>query len=193
MNTDIIQKHNKLYDEAYSLLKGLVHLDGNPEPSIGFFAKRKLNRSIKLFREVLEINPKNWAASVFTAKAYQSLGNNELALNSLMVAWEHCDGNPSVAKEIGMTAGQLGRHDVVISVLRPLCEHGNNDAGLLINFGLSLLFTGMLDSAKAQFESAMKVEPNNPMNVKLVKTTDMIIEKGLKRPANERELLLLLG
>ncbi len=192
MNNDQINQHNKSFDEACSLQKGLVHLDGNPDPSIGFFAKLKLKKSIKLFNKVLEINPTNLAASVFTAKAYQSLGDNESALKCLLVAWKHCGGNQSVAKEIGMTGGQLGRHDIVISVLRPLCEIGTNDAGLLTNYALSLLFTGDLEAAKYQFETALKVEPNNPMNGKLVNTMKTIIEKGLKHPTNERELLAIL-
>src|SRR5262245_14424406 len=112
LSPEEIHRHNELYNRACRLLEGLVILDGQPHKAPGFFAKRRLREAVRLFQQVIELNPANWQSMLFAGKAFQSLGELDHALSWYLRAHDCVPTHPSVAKEIGYAAGRLGRHDV---------------------------------------------------------------------------------
>jgi Tfp pilus assembly protein PilF len=184
-----IKRHNDLYAQANELSKGLVILDGSPRKALGFFQKRRLRKAIGLYQQVLEINPASWQSMFFIGKAFQSLGELDQAFSWFARANETVPENPSVAKEYGGVAGQLGRHEVAIRALEAVAMQHPNDAGLQTNFGLSCLMGGKLTQACKAFERTVELEPQNDVNRKLLALIREV-ESG-KRPCPKTEAEIL--
>jgi tetratricopeptide (TPR) repeat protein len=141
------EKHNKIFDAACLIQKPHVFLDGRKFEKPGFFTRRHLRKSISLFAQCIDLFPSNWPSHLLMGKSYQALGDSDKALECMIKAWDIEPNNASILKEIGITAGQLGRHDLVIRVLAPLCEAGSDNGGLYVNYGLSLLMNNEPEKA----------------------------------------------
>jgi tetratricopeptide (TPR) repeat protein len=196
MNTpltdDKINKFNALYGQACELQKNLVILDGAPRKKPGIFAKSKLKKSIQLFEEALSIHPGSWQSMYFIGKAYQAMGDLETALSWFVKAARIEHDNPSVAKEAGLCAAQLGRHAVAIKVMQEAASAHPEDAGLQCNIGLSYLLSERADEARASFSLAVQADPGNQMNMKLLKLTESVAGNKIRCPRSEEEILKLI-
>ena len=183
-----IDKFNSLYNKACSLYNGLLILDREEKPKLGFFDKRKLIKSIATFEAALKIHPASWQSMVFIAKAHQSLGNMESALSWLQQAHEHEPLNASIAKELGLCAGTLGNHPLAIRYMANVAELNPNDFILHVNLGVSYLLSGQLNQAKAAFSQAAISEPSNPTNGKLVSLVENVILGKVPCPKSQSEI-----
>jgi len=192
LTDDKINKFNTLYGEACELQKNLVILDGVPRMKPGFLGKSKLKKSIQLFEEALSIHPGSWQSMYFIGKAYQALGENENALSWFVKAGKIEPEDPSLAKEAGLCAAQLGRHAVAIKLMKEAASAHPEDAGLQCNIGLSYLMSERVDEARAAFSRAVQADPGNQMNTKLLKLTDSVAENRIQCPRSEEEILKLL-
>ena len=174
-------------------MKGLVILDGQPRNKPGFFGKRRLRKSVQLFEQVIQLNPKNWQSMFFIGKNFQSLGEFQQALDWFMRAHNIVPENPSVAKEIGLVAAQIGRHDIAIPVMESVAQLNPKDAALHFNLGLSCLMSKRLELAHRAFAQAVELEPQQILNRKLLNLT-IDVETG-KRPCpkSEPEIFKAIG
>jgi Flp pilus assembly protein TadD len=148
-----------------------------------------LKKLITLFEQCLALFPDNWPSYLLMGKSYQALGDTDNALSFMMKAWDMDPENASVLKEIGITAGQAGRHDLVIQILAPLCEKGSDDGGLYVNYGLSLLMNQDSFSAVDQFGRACELEPDNDANPKLKRLAQPVTEGQMSCPKTEAEVV----
>jgi tetratricopeptide (TPR) repeat protein len=184
-----IKLHNDLYARANELSDGLIILDEAPQEKLGFFQKRRLRKAIELYQHVIEVNPANWQSMFFIGKAFQSLGELDQAFSWFARAKETVPDNPSVAKEYGGVAGQLGKHEIAIRALETVAMQHPNDAGLQTNFGLSCLMGGKLTHACKAFERIVELEPQSDVNKKLLALAREV-ESG-KRPCPKTEADIL--
>src|SRR5215212_6137607 len=88
------RQHNELYERACRMLDGLAILDDLPPKHPGFFARRRLRKAVRIFQQVLALNPANWGSMFFIGKALQSLGELEQALLWFTRAHECVPTNP---------------------------------------------------------------------------------------------------
>ena len=147
--TDLeIDQFNSLFEKGCELQKSLVILDNAHRNKPGFFGTRKLKKSIQLLKKALEIHPGSWQSMFFICKAFQTLGDLKTALSWFLKVADIEPDNPSVAKEVGLCAGQLGKHDVAIRVMKGPASSHPDDAALQCNIGLSYLLTGKIEEAK---------------------------------------------
>lgn len=190
MQTDQIEKHNELYRRAYDLLRGEIIIDGEPlSAQPGFLAKRRLNKAIALFQEVLEINPENWAAMFGMAKAFHRLGQKAHAFD-LMLQAHH--GNPSLsgfAREAGLVAFQLGRFQEGIELTHSAIATRPGDGSLYSNLGLGSLLAGDANNAVAAFEQAVVLEPDHALTPCLLEVARAVQSGTLPAPATEADVL----
>lgn len=74
-------RHDALFGEAFALIEQEILIHGGPRLGApGFFAKRKLNKAVELFKAVLEINPESWQAMWGLGKIFQRLGEHTAEL-----------------------------------------------------------------------------------------------------------------
>jgi tetratricopeptide (TPR) repeat protein len=187
-----IDSFNALYDKGCGLQKDLVILDGSPRRRPGFLGRRKLKESIQAFKEALAIHPGSWQSMYFIGKALQALGDLESALTWFMRASKIEPENPSIAKEAGLCAAQLGKHLAAIRFMKPAASAHPRDAGLQCNMGLSYLMSEQVDEAVASFSRAIKADPVNGMNQSLLKLAEAVARKEIPCPRSEAEVLELI-
>jgi tetratricopeptide (TPR) repeat protein len=187
-----IAKHNSLYNEACRLQKGLVLLDKSPVPRLGFLARRKLQKAIRLFQEALKINPEGFQSMLFIEKAYQRLGNLPEALVWFRRAHEIVPTNPIIAKEAGGQAGQLGQHDLAIEIMSPAASAHPNDVVLQYNLGYTYLMSGQTQASCDAFEHVCKLEPDFPRNIKLLALARKVHAGQIPVPKTEAEVLKVI-
>jgi tetratricopeptide (TPR) repeat protein len=190
LDTEQIKRHNQLYEQAYDLLRGEILIDGAPPSSrVGFLAKRKLNKAIALFEEVLEMNPENWPAMFGMAKALHRLGDKARAFD-LMLQAHH--GNPSLsgfAREAGLVAFQLGRFREGVELTQAAIGTRPGDGSLYSNLGLGQLLAGDADAAVNAFERADVLEPNHSMTPRLLAVARAVRSGTLPHPTSEADVL----
>ena len=190
-NNEIAQ-FNALYEKGCEIQKGLVILDEAPRKKPGFFGRNKLKKSIQLFEEALAIHPSSWQSMYFIGKAYQALGDMESALSWFMKTAKIEPENPSVAKEAGLCAAQLGKHSVAIRMMKGAAAAHPDDAALQCNIGLSYLMSKHVDEARASFTQAVQADPKNKMNQKLLKLVESVADNKIPCPRSEEEILKLI-
>lgn len=184
-----IDRFNTLYDKGCDLQKDLITLDGRPQRRPGFFGGRKLKESIQAFKEALVIHPGSWQSMYFIGKALQALGDLESALTWFVKASKIEPENPSVAKEAGQCAAQLGKHLAAIRFMKAAASAHPGDAGLQFNIGLSYLMSEQVKEAIAYFSQAVKAGPGDSMNQKLLKLAQAVAENEVPCPRSEAEIL----
>ena len=178
-------RHNELYVRASELLNGLLILDDQPRMTPDFFERRKLRKAVKLFQQVLRLNPANWQAMFFAAKAAQSLGNFKKSLAWFLRAQTLVPDHPAVAKEVGYAASRLGKHDLAVNLMESVAKQHPRDAALHCNLGLSCLLAGNVSHACKTFEWIVELEPQSDLNKKLLAFAKEV-EAGT-RPCPETE------
>ncbi|HSY20030.1 MAG TPA: tetratricopeptide repeat protein [Candidatus Acidoferrales bacterium] len=189
LSEEQIARHNELYAGANELTKGLIILDGVPHSRPGFFAKRRLRKAVKLYQQVLEINPASWQSMFCIAKALQSLEELQESLAWFVRAYGCEPGNPSLAKETGYAASRLGRHDIALKAMEPAVKQHPSDPALQCNFGLTCLLAGKAADACAAFEQTVKLEPQNDVNKKLLRFAQEVASGGRGNPKTEQEII----
>ena len=181
-------RHDELFAQANELLKGLIILDDKPHQIPGFFGRRRLRKAVKLFRQVLQLNPGNWQAMFFAAKAFQSLGEFEQSLAWFLRAHDCAPENPSVAKEVGYAAGRLGRHEFAVRVMESVAKQHPKDAALHCNLGLACLLAGDASHACNNFEWTVVLEPERDVNQKLLAFAREVEAGKRPHPKTEEEI-----
>jgi tetratricopeptide (TPR) repeat protein len=184
-----ITRHNALCNQASQLQKGLIWLDGHQISKPGFFARRKLRKSIALYEEALKINPDSWQSMTFVGKAFQALNRLEEALTWFKSALSLDPNNPVIAKEAGGTAGLLGKHDLAVQIMTPVALTDPNDVVLQTNLGLSCMLSGKTLEASNAFETVYRLEPQRPMNARLAAFAKKVHLGEEPIPKTEAELL----
>lgn len=184
-----IDEHNSLYEKAWKLTNGELHLDGKKLPKPNWFSRRRLQKARKLFLQAIEINSMNWSAMLAIGKIEQRLEKQREALDWFLKAREFEPVNTSLAKEASLTASSLGEHSLAARIADEAIEINPTDPALLVNSGLAHLLSGECDCALRRFQEAVELEPSQPMNSKLVAYTVKVIGKQLPQPKNETDVL----
>ena len=197
ISPELAERHNKLYQEGFDLLKDLVRLDDVGGPTWtpkkpGFFAQSRLHKAIKLFRQALEINESNWGAMLFVAKAYQALLDFDVALQWTLRAHELAPDNIPIAVEAGGLAGTLGKLDISIQVTERVLQAHPSNAPLHFNLGITQILVGRPQAAVLSFERAMHIEPDRPFNRKLLDLAKKIEDGSIPCPRTQKDISIAL-
>ena len=185
-----IELHNKLYGKACDLTEGRLFLDGSePLGQPGWLESRKLRKAEGLFRKALVLNPGGWQSMLLVGKIHQRLDDQESALRWMMRANRIVPDNVSVAKEIGLTASDLGKYDVAIQVMETAATTGECDAPLLSNLGMVYLLNNRASDAQAAFDQAVSGGLNDDTTRRLLRLAASVAEGNTSCPTTEEEIV----
>jgi tetratricopeptide (TPR) repeat protein len=190
MDEPDIAKYNLLYDQASALLEGEILIDGRPlsaKPT--FFARRRLRKAITMFDEVLRLNPENWAAMFFAGKAHHRLGDKSRALDLMLAAHR---GNPALsgfAREAALVSMQLGRLREGIDLTEAAIRTRPDDGSLYSNLGLAHILSGDAAAAATAFRRATELEPDHPLNARLLALALAVVSGTVACPRTEDEVI----
>ncbi len=184
-----IERHNQLYGKACELIHGRLLLDGQMEQARpGWLDRHRLRKAAGLFREALDLNPSGWQSMLFIGKVHQRLGENENALEWMVHANQIVPDNVSVAKELGLTAGRLGKHDLAIQIMEVVANSDKSDASLYTNLGVTYLLSGRAPDARIAFKRALDLEPDNGTTPKLLQLASDVAAGRTVCPTTETEI-----
>ena len=79
-------RENRVYKEAWALIDGLILFHDRPERQLEAADRRRLERALSLFQEVIELNPGHWPALWLMGKAHQRLGSFAAGLECFAAA-----------------------------------------------------------------------------------------------------------
>lgn len=112
--------------------------------------------------------------------ACRRAGDPEKALALFDRACGICDDNADVWREAGLTAMNLGRYEHAIQYMQRAIEIDSNDPGLVANLALAHLFNQQPADAKHAADYALKADPTDPINQRIVCLVDAVLAG--KRP-----------
>lgn len=159
-----VAEYNNLYKKATDLIQGLIILHENMEKSLNWFQKRKVNKSIILFKKCIDLNPDSWNSMWLIGKAYQVLDDRNSALMWFEKAFEVQSQNPDVAREATLMALGLGYASKAIFYAEKAIEAYNSDSGLYSNYALALLIGKRGEEALGAIQKAIEMNPTDSIN-----------------------------
>ncbi len=181
--------YKSLFDEGMKLVEGRVNLDGCALPEPSFFERRRLLKGVRLLEQAAIHEPPYGAASLFAAKVYERLGQNDESLRWMRKAQLVAPDNIIVAIELGGALSRQGLHAEAISVLTAAAQLDPSDPRVHSNLGVSLLLSGDPERAIDAFKTLTALEPNEQMNKRLLNLAVAVHEGRKPKPANEAEII----
>jgi tetratricopeptide (TPR) repeat protein len=181
-------RHNELYEQATGLVQGLIHIHGQTPAVVTPERRQRLDKAIALFKEVIDINPGNWAAMWLLGKVYQALGDYPKGLEWFSRAHRTNPDQPDVAREAAIAAMDSGRPAEAIAFCRRAIEASPTDPGLRANLALALLFSGQPSEALSIAEEALRRVPSDPITAKIVAVIKQVVSGSEKCPHTMQEM-----
>lgn len=181
-------RHNRLYGVASALIKDLILYHGQEPAELDEGGRRRLEEAIRLFTEVLQINPGNWPAMWQLGKTYQRLGDFERGLEWFARAHILQPDQPDVAREAALAAMDVGRPAEAIPFCERAIEAKPDDPGLRANLALALLFSGKPSEAREVAGDALERDPSDEITANLVGIIDAVLAGVRSCPRHIREL-----
>lgn len=189
LSPEQIETHNRLYDKAWRLIKGEIHLDQKKLSSPNWFVRRRLKKAKKLFEMTIAINPFGWNAMFAIGKIEQRFEHLQEAYNWLLKAREFAPENTSLAKEAAATASQIGMHEMAARIADEAIALVADDLGLIVNSGLAHICSGHKELALQRFNEAARLAPDDAINRKLVAYAAKVLSGALPVPKSESDIL----
>jgi tetratricopeptide (TPR) repeat protein len=181
-------RHDELYDQATTLIQGLILVHGQVPVVVTPERRERLNKAIALFKEVIDINPGNWAAMWQLGKIYQALEEYAKGLEWFSRAHRTNPDQPDVAREAAIAAMDSGRPAEAIAFCKRAIEASPTDAGLRSNLALALLFSGQPSEALQVAEEAQGRRPSDQITAKIVAVIKQVVSGSEKCPRNMQDM-----
>ena len=179
MTAKEISEHNRAYELGARLVRLEILLPGNQHTSgLDQSARMNMERALRLFARVLELNPVNWSAMWLVGKVLQRLGDWSGAFIWFVRAHEVNSSQPDVPREASLCAMFVGRSEEAISFAHSALRCQPENSGLRANLALAFLLAGKLDQAK---EAINAVQAKDVISQTLWRMIDHFIAVG-KRP-----------
>jgi tetratricopeptide (TPR) repeat protein len=173
---------NSLYEKACAKMDGLVLLEGYRPRGIGFFAKRRANKAIALFNEILTMVPSHFQSLFFIAKLYQRLRNYEQSLFYFETALQTEHTNPNLPQEASIVAMHLGQLEKALAYSAEAVRRKPDHIGILGNHAMNLLVAARDEEAHALIKKALAIDPRDEINLSIRRRIVSVMANGSPRP-----------
>ena len=190
MTPEESEKHNRMYREASRLIENEIPLHERLNmPKPGWFLGRRLRRAIKLYEEVLKLNPENWPAMWLIGKVHQRFQEKEKALSWFEQAYQVNPSQADIAREASMCAMDLGRSEAAIVFAHRATQIEPENSGLHANLALAYLLAGMTGKADAAIERALAGDPSDKISQTVHSVIRHFAQNGRTPPKRTSDLL----
>jgi len=179
---------SQLFMTAHGLCENLLKFDQHASPSIGFKEKQKLKKALSLYDKVLSLDPESVEALLFKAKCYNCLDNNHEGYRALQTAIGISPPHIILYCEIGATLLQLEYYQKARHAMEEAITHFPEEPRILGNLGLAYLFDNKPEQALDVYQELLKVEPEYPLNARLLSYTERILKGDSTYPKSKIDL-----
>jgi len=177
-------EHNRAFQEACALIKDKIPVHDRPSMTKpGWSLRRRLNRALSLFEQVLQLNPENWSAMWMAGKIHQRLGDFTAALSWFDRAYQVNPSQPDVAREAALCAMELGRHDAAIVFAHRAVQIQPANAGLHANLALAYLLAGRVNEAQTSIDRSLAADPTDAISKTVLDVIRHFAANGRTPPA----------
>jgi Tfp pilus assembly protein PilF len=136
-------RHNQLFKEGSELILPYMHVhDAERKNADSRKTQKDIQTGIAKLKQVVGLNPQNWAAYWAMGKGYQVLGDHQNAYESFKASWGIHKENADVAREYMVECLNLGRGSEGVTLAEQALALKPNEPGLIANYGLALLIDG---------------------------------------------------
>lgn len=150
--------------------------------------ERDLRAGIACMDKVIAGDPKNWSAMWVRGKAFQALGLHPDAAAAFEQAYALQPDEEDVARELAMEDLELNQFGKATRVCQAIVDKHPTNAGLRANLALAYLLDGDSKKAKAEIVQARRLEPNDPVSMKVEQRIDDVIAVRRPQPTSLREI-----
>ncbi len=183
-----VARHDELYREASSLIKGLIMVQDKACRPLDSSSRQDLTRAVALFEEVIRINPGNWSAMWLLGKIYQRIADPQHSLDWFSRAHRVNADHPDVAREATIAAMEAGRPVDAVAFGERAVAINPGDAGLRANLALALLFSEKPANAQKVANEALAADPKDQITAHIVAVIDEVLSGVRPCPHHVREL-----
>ncbi len=177
-----INKFNSFYDDACKKMEGLIILEGYTPKSPNFFEKRKIKKSIDIFKKALEIVPEHFPSLFFIGKLYQRLGKYEDSLSYFEKALIYEHNNHTLPQEASLVAMHLNNTEKALEYSLEAVRRKPDNIGVLGNHSMNLLIFGKDEEALLFIDKALSIDPSDKINIRIKKKIEDVISRNAIRP-----------
>jgi Flp pilus assembly protein TadD len=177
-----IDHYNSLYEWACELTDNEMLLSGIPLGPPGWWARKKLSKALKLFAEVVQMNPESWPSLWAMGKIYQRLGNSEASLQVLKQAHQINPQQSDVAREAGLAALDCGVAADALKFCKVAVDLAPQDAGLVANLAWAHVISGDMKTAQSTIQQAVDASPEDKISQSIQRVIGEIARGERPRP-----------
>ena len=181
-------QHNALTEEAWAILNDYIILRGRKPVRIGFFAKRRLRKAIRLFRDAYRIDPDNWSSAWAVGKIFQVLGDYERSLYWFEESFALHNGNADVCREASLAAMDCGEFSKALYFADKALALKPEDAGIHCNRALALMFLNRDADAIEAVASSLQLNPHDEITLNVRAIVHSVADGTRLRPKTTNDL-----
>jgi len=185
----LAENHNPYYMKGVNLIEPFMALEGKTL-NINSKAKDSITEGIRYLDAVTKINPNNYAAYWIKGKGYQSLKQHDNAYLEFQKSFELNKQNSDVARELMIECLHLGKGQVAVNVSLHALSLDSLNPGLIGNLALAYLINGDQNLAAEHIKEAIRIDPNDKINLTLSQIINDVITGKRNRPIKYDELAL---
>lgn len=182
-------RHNQLFKEGSDLISPYMPLHGvEPKDASTKKAQQEIRTGIDKLKQVVVLNPQNWAAYWVMGKAYQALGDNQNAYESFKASWGIHKENADVAREYMFECLNLGKGAEGVTLAEQALNLEPNEPGLIANYALALLIDGQFEAAEKQVQRSLQIDNTDKVTKDLQKIIGEVKSGQRPRPTKFGDL-----
>jgi tetratricopeptide (TPR) repeat protein len=181
-------QHDRLYEEAADLMDGLIVYHDQNDFELDAHGRKKLERAMRLFEHVVQMNPRNWPAFWLMGKIYQRFKDNESALDCFSKSHQNNPTHRDVAREAAIAAMESRKPELAVGFCERAIQAQPSNAGLRANLALALLFSDRPHEAREVVSYSLKLDPNDTITANIRQVIDEVINGSRPCPHHTDDL-----
>ncbi|GAB3831375.1 tetratricopeptide repeat protein [Hymenobacter jeollabukensis] len=181
----LIPAFQQHFEAGTALAQSVIILEdgsGRPQPKPGFWARRKARKALQHLQQCLALLPDHWPTLWSIGKVYQALREQQEALKHFAQAARIYPGQADVLREASIAAVDAGAPAEAVKYSAMALRARPDDAGLYCNHSINLLLNENDDAAVAAISEAIRLAPNDPINLNAQRLIQAVVAGTRRRP-----------
>ena len=163
----------------------LVQDNMNPEDPDTEKGRKDMVQGIMYLKEAVSLHPHSWEPHWTLGKAFQALGNYEVAHKYFKSAYNLQPEDASTSGALMEACWYLNKHEEAIEVARAALRLWPRDPAWISDYGYSLLRDGQVHKAKKLLLKASRMDPEDEHTKRRLKLAARIASKKEYIPCRE--------
>ncbi|MDF1661316.1 MAG: hypothetical protein P1V97_06070 [Planctomycetota bacterium] len=156
-------------------------------PLSGDVAEQVL-QAVKDLEGILKEVPDSWRVHWCVGKGRQSLGDTQGSYEAFKRAWELEQENEAVPRELAGACLELGKAQEAVEIGQKAAALHPDDPESLGNLACAYLFAAMLPQAEKTVNAALKLAPEDPINLHIQQTIKDVQSGTTPQPSKLADL-----